>query len=153
MKYEKIFIGFFILTLLVSFLPISSHSIAAPEEKLDSVKKIDSDFYEKISLMIEKGETRDYDVIIYVSRPSPDADGRQVAKVNKDVIENNLKTKLHSKNVLKANVLSFVTATIPLKEIEKLAKDDRVFQICDGEAIVLLEMVASRGAVNASCAI
>lgn len=102
--------------------------------KSDPKLKFESDFIKKINEMKNAGETRNYDVIIFVKKMAEKGlDAKSVAKLNKDKLEQILEINHHATNVQKTNTLSFVIASIPLNEIEKIADYDFVAGIGDGE--------------------
>lgn len=141
--------------LLFSIVQNSSFSVipdTKPQEP-DSKVKFDLGFYEKVLDMINAGETREHTVIVYVKKaPMNGEDAKLVAKKNKDKLEDAM-IKIHrAKNVYKAQILSFVVASVPIQEILKLAEYDFVLRIGDGELKGGPEMDVSRPTVNVSTA-
>lgn len=136
--------------LLFSSIQNASFSVAPDNTPQDKKQKFDQGFYEKIHDKINAGETREYNVIVYVKKiPVNGEDAKIVAKKNKDKLED-VMIKIHkAKNKYKAQVLSFVSASVPLKEIPRLADYDYVAEIGDGELKVELEMNVARPTVNA----
>lgn len=78
-------------------------------------------FYDKVSCLIEYGETRSYSVIIIV------------AEQNKDLLIERLKLDHGATQVVRGLQLSFVTAKIPINEIPNLANYDFIILVADGE--------------------
>jgi hypothetical protein len=136
--------------LLFSIIQNASFSVAPDNTPQDKKQKFDQGFYEKIHDKINAGETREYNVIVYVKKLTVNGeDAKIVAKKNKDKLED-VMIKIHkAKNKYKAQVLSFVSASVPLKEIPRLADYDYVAEIGDGELKVELEMNVARPTVNA----
>lgn len=131
-----------ILIIVIAFVLIvtvqnSSYSVPpdnTPPEP-DSIRKYDRGFYEKISTLIDKGKTHEYEVIILVKKtPEGNLDAKSVAKKNKDNLAVALTKNHNVKNLYKAQILSFITASVPIPEIPKLADYDYVFGIGDGES-------------------
>jgi hypothetical protein len=114
----------------VSYFPLKSRNEAfaqydfpTPEQiEADPTLKFESGFYDKVLCLINYGETRSYSVIIIV------------ADKNKDLLVEKLKAELGATNVVKGQSLSFVGASIPIKNIPKLASYDYVIMIGDGES-------------------
>jgi len=91
------------------------------------VEKINYSLYGHILDLIEQGETREYDLIFY----NTDAD------LLEDVLrENHGVTKFS-----KGSYLSFITASVPVQEIPKLANYNFIGEINDGEQIACPEAI------------
>jgi len=91
------------------------------------LEKINYSLYGHILDLIEKGETREYDLIFY----NTDAD------LLEDILrENHGVTKFN-----KGSYLSFITASVPVNEIPKVANYNFVGQINDGEQILCPEAI------------
>lgn len=96
--------------------------------------KMEPSFYSKIQQMLAAGETRDYKIMIFVN---PDFNevptDMDDTKKNKNKLEKELLNLHKAKDVYKAQILSFVAAEVPVKEIFKLAQYDYVSLIGDRE--------------------
>ena len=123
-------------------------------------EKFDDGFYDDVLALLQEepleGNTNVYDgrlhhnVIIVVSRD--DGDGRDadlVSSENKaDVVEKlNL---LGARDVLAAESLSFVTATVPVVAIPGLSLHDEIYRMGDGELPVTLEVDMARVTIHAT---
>ena len=104
-----------------------SMTIIVTSDKNNRIKKFDGQFYEKVISMIESGENRHYSTIIIV----PDEGKQLLQKLLEDVH--------NAKNVSRGEVLSFVTANIPIQEIPELADYEFIIRIGDGEEKLTLE--------------
>lgn len=145
-------ISILIFSVLQNGTPIPSAATDQKEyKKVDTSMKFESNFLSKVHALITGGETRFYNVIIYVVKAAVNGEElHSVAKKNKDSIANKLKNFHGGKNIVKAKMLSFVSASLPLKEIEKLADYDSIYMIGDGESKVRLTLNVSRLAIAAS---
>lgn len=136
--------------LVLNFVFINSYSETSLNQS-DSlineqmIQKFDKGFDKKIENLIKSGESRDYNVIILVKKEteilnefefnpalSP-MSSKFVAQKYKDNLENVLINTHGVTQFYKAQILSFITANVPLSEIPKIAEYDYVVGIGDGE--------------------
>lgn len=105
--------------------------------------KFDVGFYEKILALslLEPDEgarnvydgVRYYDTIIVVSRDDGDSrSGDETARENKDAIVKRLQA-VGARNIIAAESLSFVTASIPVADIPDISLHEEAYKIGDGE--------------------
>ena len=155
-----------------SYLPSANVS-----SKLEAMKnKLDSTFYKKTLEMLNAkasgkldhylalsrinstdvdslpvSVTTDYyDVIITV--PKYAEQGKILHEQNdlvKDTIEQELFDKYDARSVYKAEVLSFVVASIPVTKISKLVESQYAVQIGDGEGKIIPLLDGSKSVINA----
>ncbi len=122
--------------------------------------KFDDGLHSKIQdLMLEEPQDGDfgvydgeryYNVIIVVSRD--DGDGRtadEVAKENKNAVVKRLEI-LGARDIIAAESLSFVTASIPVADIPGFALDDSVYKLGDGEQNAVAELDTARRTIRAT---
>lgn len=94
---------------------------ATEQQDANRIRPFEPGFYEKVSCLIDYGETRPYSVIIIV------------AEQNKDLLIERLKLDHGATQVVRGLQLSFVTAKIPITEIPNLANYDFIILVADGE--------------------
>lgn len=122
--------------------------------------KFDDGFYQKIQGLIpedpEEGDygvydgTRYYDVLIVVSRDDGDDRGAdETARENKDAVVKQLEL-VGARNIVSAESLSFVTASVPVADIPGFSLHDEVYAIGDGELPVTLEVDKARETIHAT---
>jgi len=144
---------FFFLLLIASTYQSTYFSVAQVADKPQKPfvkEKFDQGLEKKIRDIINAGDERDYNVIIYVNKIAENGlDAKSVAKNNKDRLEDVLKRVHNARDIQQAKILSFVTATMSTKEIEKLADYDYVIRIGDGEKKMELELNVSRPSIFA----
>ncbi len=101
--------------------------------------KFDHGFYQKIQGLIQKdpqvghvsihNDTRYYNTIIVVVRDEGDGIGSdEVAGKNKDAVVKMLEL-VGARNIVSAQSLSFVTASIPVEEIPGLSLHDEMYRL------------------------
>ncbi|MEM3099211.1 MAG: S8 family serine peptidase [Nitrososphaerales archaeon] len=122
------------ILLLSSMQSVAIGQTPATNQQDNIHGKFEPGLYDKLKALEKeatlKGETpRDYDIIIHVNELPVDQD----LKDKKDKLGNALEQIHKAKNVAKMQVLSFVTATVPIKEIFRLAAYDEVKLITDAE--------------------
>ena len=114
--------------------------------------KFDEGFYQKIQNLLPEeqsfqngtrgtpSEVRYYNVIIVVGRD--DGDGRdpdEVARENKDAVAKRL-VLIGARDILIAESLSFVTASVPVGAILDFSLNDEIYRLGDGELPVSFEV-------------
>ena len=122
--------------------------------------KFDDGFHQKIQGLITEepveGEygvydgTRYYDVLIVVSRD--DGDDRnpdETAEENKDAVVKRLEL-LGARDVISAQSLSFVTASIPVADVPGFSLHDEVYALGDGELPVTVDVDVARQTIRAT---
>ena len=122
--------------------------------------KFDDGFHQKIQDLIpgepKEGDygvydgTRYYDVLIVVSRD--DGDGRgadETALENKDAVAKRLELA-GARNIVAAESLSFVTASVPVADIPGFSLHDEIYSIGDGELPVTLGVDGARETIHAT---
>ena len=132
-----------------------------PVANVDAAEyKFDGGFYDKIrGLMAEAPQDGDpgvydgeryYNVMIVVGRD--DGDGRgsdETAKENKDAVVKRLQL-LGARDIMAAESLSFVTASVPVADVPGFSLHDEVYAIGDGELPVTPEVDKARTTINAT---
>ncbi len=122
--------------------------------------KFDEGFYSRIQdLILEDPQEGDfgvydgeryYNVVMVVSRDDGDGrDGDETASENKEAVVKRLKA-VGARDIVAAESLSFVTASIPVADIPGFALDDDVYKIGDGEQKVTLAVDTARETINAT---
>ncbi|MDA7958960.1 MAG: S8 family serine peptidase [Nitrosopumilus sp.] len=122
--------------------------------------KFDDGFYEKISRIMEEpplpGDpgvhdgTRYYDVIVVVGRGAGDVqDPDEIARKNKAALVERL-GHLGARQIVAAESLSFVTASIPVAEIPGFSLHDEVYKMGDGELEVVPQADTARETIMAT---
>jgi len=128
----------------------------------DVSAKFDDGFYDQVQKWIAEagaggasgtsGAPSERNVMIAVGRVS--ADGRNpdvVAAENKDTVVRVL-GELGARDVVRAESLSFVTATVPLTRLAELAVYGSVYRIGDGEDLLRPSVGTARSTVDAEAA-
>ncbi len=121
--------------------------------------KFDDGFYQKIQDLSketpQEGDpgvydgTRYYSVILVVNRDDgDDRTGDETAKENKGALVKRLEL-LGARDILAAESLSFVTASIPVGEVPGFSLHDEVFQLGDGELPIFPAVDIARRTINA----
>ncbi|MDA8001579.1 MAG: S8 family serine peptidase [Alphaproteobacteria bacterium] len=122
--------------------------------------KFDDGFYQKIQNLIDAepraGDpgvfdgVRYYDVILVVSRDDgDDRDPDEVARENKEDVVKRLGL-LGARDVVAAETLSFVTASIPVAEVPGFSLHEDVYKLGDGELHVESDVDLARDAIGAT---
>ena len=169
-KYLLLLVPFLIVFLALVVVPPSqadniiddhlSSGTVGPVGLVDESHKFDDGFYEKIQEMINT-EPIDgapnvydgkiyYDIIFVVSRD--DGDGRDsdaVSAENKLALVKTL-GDVGALNVRPGQMLSFVTASVPVMELPGLSLYDEVFGIGDGALAMTTEVNTARVTINAT---
>ena len=139
---------------------IPKDNTPGPVADVDVSYKFDNGFYDKIQGLIletpQDGDfgvydgTRYYNVIIIVTRD--DGDGRdpeETARENKDAIVKRLEL-LGARDIIPAESLSFVTASIPVADIPGFSLHDEIYALGDGELAITLEVDTARETIRAT---
>jgi subtilisin family serine protease len=152
--HDKI-ISLFFTVLLLSSVTANFNSVDAQIEYEQSVvlseqqiSKFDSGFYEIIQNKVELSENSSvtlsadnyHDVIFVVSKPNDES-----SQKNKDNLEKILQ-EIGVTEIYKAEILSFVTARIPINEIHGLTQQSYIQKIGDGEE--QMQILDNNGADN-----
>ncbi|ABK77169.1 hypothetical protein CENSYa_0536 [Cenarchaeum symbiosum A] len=127
---------------------------------VDAEYKFDAGLYAKVLDLVQEDPqggdpgvfdgVRYYNVIMVVSRD--DGDGRgpeETAQENKDSIVRRLNL-LGARDILAAESLSFVTASIPVVEIPGFALDNSIYRMGDGEEEVRVFVDTARQTIRAT---
>ncbi|HUT06473.1 MAG TPA: S8 family serine peptidase [Nitrosopumilaceae archaeon] len=161
MRLNSIFAGFLGISLLLGSIPISNSELEVdsfsdttvvsqmsetailvldnlpdPKSENERKKKFDSGFYDLVQEKIQnKTQTTEYyDVIIMVKKVEEEGlDKKTVANNNKNKLEYVLRNHYGVTEYYKAETLSFITARVPISEIPRLADQDFVGILGDGE--------------------
>lgn len=131
-----------------------------PVGAVDDSYKFDDGFYDKIQEMINTepqsgaSNVHDgkiyYDIILVVSRDDgDDRDPDVVSAENKLALVKTLHN-IDSLNIRPGQVLSFVTASVPVKELPGLSLSDEVFGIGDGALAMPVAVDTARITINAT---
>ena len=139
---------------------LSENDTVGPVGNVDESYKFDDGFYEKIqSLILEDPQDGDfgvydgkryYNVIIVASRDDgDDRDPDETARENKAAIEKRL-LHMGARDIVVAESLSFVTASIPVADIPGFALDDVIYKLGDGEEKVELAVDTARQTIHAT---
>ena len=139
---------------------LSGNDTVGPVGNVGIQSKFDDGFYEKISGLLQDdaqgrrsdtpSEERYYSTIIVVSRD--DGDGRNaddVSRENRDAVVNRLNL-LGARDIVAAELLSFVTASIPVNEIPGFSLHGEVYGMGDGELPVTLAVDTARVTIHAT---
>ena len=139
---------------------LSENDTVGPVGNVDESYKFDDGFYEKIQgLILEDPQDGDfgvydgkryYNVIIVASRDDgDDRDPDETARENKAAIEKRL-LHLGARDIVVAESLSFVTASIPVADIPGFALDDVIYKLGDGEEKVEPAVDTARQTIHAT---
>ena len=129
-----------------------------PVANVGAEYKFDEGFYQKIQDLIketpQEGDpgvydgTRYYSVILVVTRDdNDDRTGDETAKENKDALVKRLEL-LGARDIVAAESLSFVTASIPVGEVPGFSLHDEVFKLGDGELLFSPTVDTARRTIN-----
>ena len=122
--------------------------------------KFDDGFYQKIhDIALEEPRDGDpgvydgvryYDVVMVVSRDDgDDRDPDDVAMENKHAVVKRLEL-LGARDIVSAEILSFVTASIPVADVPGFSLHDEVYGLGDGAQPVTLEVDKARQTIRAT---
>ena len=131
-----------------------------PVANVGAEYKFDEGFYQKIQDLIketpQEGDpgvydgTRYYSVILVVTRDdNDDRTGDETAKENKDALVKRLEL-LGARDIVAAESLSFVTASIPVGEVPGFSLHNEVFKLGDGELPIFPDVDTARVTIRAT---
>ena len=131
------------------------------EETTSESYKFDGGFYQKIQNLLSEeqssqngtrgtSELRYYDVVIVVGRDDgDDRDPDEVARENKDAIAKRL-SLIGAQDILVAESLSFVTASIPIDAVLDFSLNDEIYRLGDGELPISFEVDTAIETIHAT---
>ena len=143
--------------IIVDQLPDNS---VGPVGNVDGSYKFDDGFYQKIQQMIDTkpqdGAPNVHDgkiyhtVVFVVARDDGDLrSSDEVASENKEALAKRLADS-GALNIRQGEVLSFVTASVPVTELPGLSLHDEIFGIGDGELEIVTAVDAARKTIRAT---
>ncbi len=135
-------------------------NVTGPVGNVDGSYKFDDGFYDKIQSMIntkpQNGAPNVYDdytyhdVIFVISQDDGDQrDSDEVATENKNALTKRL-DNVGAHNIRQGEILSFVTASVPVTELPGLSLHDEISGIGDGALAVVSEVDKARVTINAT---